>query len=184
MRIGMIIALSAAMLLIIGCVPSLHPLYNSKSGLATDARIIGTWANDDSSASWQFEQADSNTYELLYAEDESAAHFVACLVRLDNKLFIDTYPDEEIANDFYKLHLVPAHIIGRIWIEGDSIRLDMLDGDWLRKMIDKGSISIAHELVDDGMVLTASSDELQKLVKKYTDIPDAFSNMTVLHKQK
>lgn len=181
MRIGKVF-LIVMMLFVGGCVPSLQPLYSPDTKLVIDSRLNGTWINESGNESWDFHQTDDSTYELLYAQDESAAHFVARLVRLDGKLFMDTYPDEEIDNDFYKLHLVPAHIFGRIWIEGDSLKMNMLDGDWLDSMLNSGELTIAHEEIDEGTVLTASTEELQKLAIKYSDDPEAFSNMAALRR--
>jgi hypothetical protein len=181
MRTGKVF-LSIALLFVTGCVPSLHPLYGPNNKLVIDSRLDGTWINESGNESWDFHQADDSTYELLYAQDESAAHFVARLVILDGKLFMDTYPDEEIDNDFYKLHLVPAHVFGRVWIEGDSLKMNMLDGEWLDSMIDSEELTIAHEAIEEGTVLTASTDDLQKLVIKYADDPEAFSNVVALRR--
>ena len=171
-----------SLLLVSGCVPSLHPLYGPNTKLIIEPSLDGTWINESGNESWDFHQAGDSTYELLYAQDESAAHFVARVFKLDGKLYMDTYPDEEIDNDFYKLHLVPAHIFGRVWIDGDSLKMNMLDGEWLETMIDSDELTIAHEVIDGGTVLTASTDDLQNLAIKYADDPEAFSNLVALKK--
>ena len=35
---------------------------------------------------WDFNLSDDSTYELLYAQDETAAHFKARLIKLDGKI--------------------------------------------------------------------------------------------------
>jgi hypothetical protein len=181
-----IIIISVSLLLAIllgGCVPSLHPLYTT-SDLVMDTTIIGTWVNDSGNEEWEFSISDNSSYGLFYTEEKSPAHFQAYLIKLDTLLLMDTYPDQDIDNDFFKLHLVPAHIFGRIWITQDTLRMAMLDSDWLQKMIAKNKIKIANEALDGGIVLTAPTADLQKLMQTYGNRPEAFSSMTVLHRQR
>ena len=182
MRIGRLLAVSVMVLLVGGCVPSLYPLYDSTTKLTADSRLNGIWTDDGCNETWEFHPADGNTYELLYAKDESAAHFAACIVDLDGKLFIDTYPDESMDNDLLELHLVPAHIFGRIWLSDDTLMLSMLDGSWLDSMIVNGHLKIAHEKLAEGTILTAKPSQLQKLARQYADDPNAFTEPEKLHR--
>jgi hypothetical protein len=174
---------SAFIILTAGCVPSLYPLYTD-SDLIQNPGLIGIWINDDNTESWEFELAgDSVSYNLIQTEKGDTKHFEAYLLQLDNMPFLDTYPDEEIKNDFYKIHLVPAHIFGRIELMGDSLSLSLLDSDWLEEKLDSGKIKIAHEEIDDSPVLTASTADLQQLIKEYARDPEAFSGQTILHRK-
>ena len=60
----------------------------------------------------------------------------------------------------------------------------IVDGDWLKDMITKGDIKIGHENVEDGILLTAPTADLQTLVKKYADNKKAFSSPTYLVRKK
>jgi hypothetical protein len=166
-----------------GCVPSLYPLYTD-SDLIRNPILAGNWVNGDSTETWEFMSAsDSISYDLIQTEDEDSKHFEAYLLELDSVTYLDTYPDEEMKNDFYKIHLIPAHIFGKIELWGDSLGLSLLDSDWLGKKIDKGEISIEHKMVDNNLVLTASTSDLQKLFSRYAHDPSAFSERTVLYRR-
>ena len=87
-------------------------------------------------------------------------------------------------NGLYKGLLIPAHGFSRIWIEGDLVRLAYLDPDWLKGVIDKKRVNIDHDFIDQGIILTALTKDLQKFALKYAEDVKAFSNKSELHRQK
>jgi hypothetical protein len=180
-----ILVVSAIALLLAGCVvPSLHPLFTEED-LVFDPNLVGTWAEDGDEDTWTFQEAGDNAYEFTYTEKGTPAQFQAHLARLDKFLFLDTYPQEpDIENDLYKLHLIPAHNFFKIWIKGDTLRLASLDPDWLKDMIDQKKVNIAHERVDDSIVLTAPTKALQDFVLRYAEDAKAFPDTTDLLRQK
>ena len=180
--IKLMIALGLAALMA-GCVPSLHPLFTEED-LVYDPALVGTWAEKEGEDIWTFRKSGENAYDLIYTEEGVPARFDAHLVRIGEFLFLDTYPGEpDIKNGFYLVHLVPAHTFLRIWIERDILRYAMLDLDWLKKMIAEKKVDIAHEQVDGGIVLTASTKELQEFFLKYAEDDEAFSDLKELHRQ-
>ncbi|MDZ7345081.1 MAG: hypothetical protein ONA90_11280 [candidate division KSB1 bacterium] len=180
-----IFAVSTMALLLAGCVvPSLHPLF-TEADLVFDPNLIGTWAKEGEENTWTFQKGGGKAYDFIYTEKGTPAQFEAHLVRLDKFLFLDTYPEEpDIDNDLYKLHLIPAHHFFRIWITGDTLRLAALDPDWLKNMIDQKKVNIAHERVEDTIVLTAPTKALQEFVLKYAEDAEAFSDPTEIYRQK
>jgi len=52
----------------------------------------------------------------------------------------------------------------------------------LEKAIAKRKVKIRHQRLEDGIVLTASTEELQKFVLKYAD--EAFSDFSEFHRRK
>jgi hypothetical protein len=191
MRTAKIFIIFGIMLLIVGCVPSLHPLFTEKD-LVFEPSLVGTWVGEGDKTTWTFQKAEDDAYELVYAEGKVPAKFDAHLLRLGKSLFLDIYPadteiHEKIDNDFYQFHLIPAHTFSKVWIEGDVLHLGMLDHDWLKKMIDNKKVNISHERLSDEpspmIVLTASTKALQKFVLKYAEDTEAFP-MGDLHRQK
>jgi hypothetical protein len=173
------------MLSVAGCVPSLYPLYTD-SDLIQNPQLEGHWVNNDRTETWEFSLAeDSISYNLVYTETErdDTKHFRAHLMTLDSLTYLDTYPVEEIKNDYYRLHLIPAHVFGRIEIQGDSMSLALFNTDWLRDMIKKGTVEIAHENVEEGLVLTAPTGKVQQLIIKHANEPRAFTDLSVLHRE-
>lgn len=177
------VALLLFMLLIVGCVRSFNPLFTPKD-LVFDQTLIGTWT-DNNNNTWAFLEAKEKSYELVYTEKSSPAKFKAHLVKLGKYLFLDLAPEEPgIDNSFFAAHLIPVHTFSRIWIAEDSLRLSVFDNGWLKQMIEGKKISIAHQRQGDGIILTAPTRELQKLVVTYADNPKAFPEPGVLRRKK
>ena len=184
MRTTKILVAFGIALFMASCVPSLHPLFTNKD-LVFESALVGTWVDEDGKNTWAFQKSGDNAYELVYTENETPAKFKAHLVRLEKFLFLDIVPEEpDTKNDFYKGHLIPAHSFAKIWIEGDLLRLATLDGDWLKNMINKKKIKIGHEWLDQTIILTAPTKDLQKFVLKYAEDSKAFSIKSELHRKK
>lgn len=168
-----IFATFAIALLIASCVQSLHPLYTDKE-LVFEPRLVGTWKGEGGNL-WIFLKSGDKAYELIYTEKGSPAKFSAHLVKLGKFLFLDLFPQSpELKNDLQQAHLLNVHTFSRLWLEDDTLRLAMLEQDWLKKMITQKKIQIKHERLGDGIVLTASTKDLQKLALNYANNSDAF----------
>lgn len=177
------ISLFLLTLLIASCVRSFYPLYTDKD-LVLDQTLIGTWIDSNNDV-WTFLKGRDKSYELVYTEKNAPAKFKAHLVKLGKYLFLDLAPEEPgIDNSFFAGHLIPVHTFSRLWIAEDSLRLSLFDNGWLKEMIDKKKTSIAHERQGDGIILTAPTKELQKLVTRYADDKKAFPEPGVLRRKK
>lgn len=177
-------------------VTSIYPLYTEKD-LTFVPELLGTWKAEDEENLYTFQQSGKNAYELIITGQESnkkstgildyeeAGRYEAHLVKLGKFLFLDIYPQVpemgEYGLDFY---LVPVHSFHKILIEKDVLRLVSLDYDWLEEMIKGNKINLAHVRVEDRIVLTASTAELQKFVLKYVEDSEAFSDFSKLDRQK
>jgi len=189
MRLMKIIVISVIALFMVNClVTSIHPLYTDKD-LVFKPELLGTWENDEL---WTFEKMGKNSYELTIKESsesegikeyEETGIYEAHLVKLEKFFFLDLYPDERKIEEYEdEIHLVPAHSIWRIWIEKDVMRLAWLANDWLEEMIDGNKVDIAHVRLEDRVVLTAPTKELQKFVLKYAEDTDAFPEPGEFHR--
>ena len=70
--------------------------------------------------------------------------------------------------------MIATHLFTRIWLEGDTLRMASLENDWLKAQIDGGKLSIPHMQHEDDIVLTASTQELQKFVLEVAEDAGAF----------
>ena len=82
--------------------------------------------------------------------------------------------------------VLPIHFIGRVWVEGDTLRLGLLNYDWLRQMTSSGKTKLpfieSHEDNDSLLLLTAESNKLAEFVRQYAEDPDAFSTVLTFHR--
>jgi hypothetical protein len=176
----------AALFVAVGCVPSLHPLYAEKD-LAFDPALVGVWEAKDAGR-WDFQAADGKEYRLIYTDDNGKpGKFIAHLVKLDQRLFLDLYPQEPDSNGnaFYWGHLVPAHTFMKVLGIDPKLQLAVMDADWLKKYLKENPKAVAHEVLEDGdrVVLTASTPELQKFVLQHADDEQLWKNVAPMERK-
>jgi hypothetical protein len=184
--------------LLAGCIPSLHPLYTDGDRKRMDA-ITGKWLSDDSSSMYRITaDRDEPSYLFTYSDlsrtggpfgnDSSSADFIVNLVSLNGSDFMDFFPGEnddlENLNILLQVHLIPAHTFAKFRVTQDTIIIWRFDPEWLEDLFDENRIRISHEKIDDQIVLTASTEELQKFVSKYADDPSAYVEPEILIRQR
>lgn len=158
-------------LLLVGCLPTLHPIYNDKT-LIFKEELIGKWMDDD--GLWQFKRAGEKEYELRIFDDEKElGRFSAHMVGIEGLMFLDLYPDSEPLeelDDFYKIHILPVHTFMKVDRIDPNLQLRMVDYEKIGKMLEDNPNLIKHEVVDDDrIVLTASTEELQNFIVEHVD---------------
>lgn len=182
MRHLKILAVLGILLFVSGCVvSSLHPLFTEKD-LVFDKALLGTWTAAGEDDTLTFEDGGEKTYDLIYTAEGPKVRYKAYLVQLGKFRFLEIYP--EISEDYDAYHFIPAHTFWKIWLDDGILHINGLAHDWLKKMIEQKKIEISHELLDDRIILTASTDELQKFVLKYAEDTSAFSIAEEFHRQK
>jgi len=174
MRKLMISALVALALLASGCwTLSIDPLYTTNTLVLQDG-LLGIWGDpeDSTSGTWTFLPVEEEkAYRLVIEEpDKPDGVFEVHLVRLGEYLFMDLFPEEpESDNEFYVAHVIPAHSIWKISLQGHVLVVDVLDPEWLKKNIGDGKIDLKHLERSGTIVLTAPTAELQEFVQEYAE---------------
>jgi hypothetical protein len=197
MKTKNVIMISLVIFLISGCfVKSLHPFYKENE-VIYKSELTGKWEGNDSST-WKIDQGmksaglfkpdiPDNAYLITYTDKKGVAKFIVHLFQLDNRYFLDFYPGEvESTNDLMAIHLVPMHTVARVDLSPGKIVIQWYNEEWLINLFRQNKIRIAHEKVpategkadEDNfqVVLTASTDDLQKFMLKYLDDPNAIKN--------
>lgn len=180
-------------LMVISCIPSLYPLYREKD-LILNTELIGLFNTEgdiSNGDTWEFEKLDwqaesrfgnewnqfssGKTYKLISIEDEKRAEFAVHLLKLDKNYYLDFFPVKyNIPHFMLDQQLIPAHIFGKIEFVDDDIVMHWFDGEFLANLIDSNKIKIANKMLENGILLTANTEELQRFVRKYGDNPEAF----------
>ncbi len=137
-------------------------------------------------AAWEFKRIDKTKkeYKLIISDDENKkGSFVAHLVKLEDSLFLDVFPDEfpcdiEDPNKtdwlFNVFFLVPAHTFIKIEQIEPTLKMSLLRPGGLEDMLENNPNLIKHEIVQDRLVLTASTKELQKFMKAHANNEEIF----------
>lgn len=191
-----------------GCVPvvSLHPLF-TKDSLVFEERLLGTWIDhaERPQVTWEFarleESAAERLPELLRGEigkcyrlnladhKDQRGSFVACLVKLHDKLFLDVLPDrfpsgeqdaEQMKLAYNAFFFVPVHTFVRVSAVGDPLQLRLTDAEGFGKLLEAEPKAVKYDTIDDRPVLTASTRELQAFLAKYADDERLFPNEVTL----
>lgn len=185
-----------------GCVPvlSLHPLYNEPDTIY-DQKLIGNWVDEANGITMFFSrpEGEGKKYHLAYTQINEDTKkpmkgiFVARMVKLGDKLFLDVFP-EELPNgqiddpNNYKWYvnaffLVPGHTFAAVDTIEPQLKLRITNIDKMKEFLEKNPAAVKHENVSDTVVLTANTAELQKFVVKYADNKEVFGKEMTLKRK-
>ncbi|MBN2268992.1 MAG: hypothetical protein JXN61_00160, partial [Sedimentisphaerales bacterium] len=189
-----------------GCVPifSVSPLYTEKDVVFKD-ELLGVWADPNNpKGAWEFKRHDEskNVYKLIVdIGDDAKGLFDARLVNLNDRLFLDVYPNdegieqtigdlEEKAKDpnstVWPLNfafLVPVHTFIKVDAVEPMLKMRLTDDDLMKKLLEQEPNAVKHVVLnenEDRFLLTASTEELQAFVLKYADGDKLFEKPIVL----
>ena len=187
MRRSKLIILILALTAMSSClVSSLHPFFKEKDK-KFDTNMVGNWIDGDSciwtihpnmvSVNFLEPAVHDGSYAICYyEEEESKSMLKATLFQLNDVEYVDFIPDpneDHCTSDMTTFHHIPVHTLARVQYCKDSILLYWYGDEWLNDLIEQNRIRIKHETVPgfeyDRQVLTASTDELQKFIKKYAN---------------
>ena len=146
-------------LLLSGCggtpAVSVRPLYDTDVKPATDARMEGEWISpnldevgkeQEIAQRWKFTRDDEH-YMVELREPGTADkkdspdkvdRYRVSLVPLGDKTFIDaelierTTEKGTIGQDDIKQGMIAVHLLGRIWIAPDYLRVSLVDSSWVK----------------------------------------------------
>lgn len=170
----------------VGCVPSWNPLFTDKD-LIFDPKLIGTWKGDHDTV-WIFEKEGDKHYKLSCSDKEGKATFVAFLLRIKDRRFLNVVLEDDSSQEM-KLNalawmtLVPAHFFLRIDDIGTSVKMAMVDSQWLHKHLKENPKAIAHLSHPNRYLLTAETKDLQEFVLKHAEGKGLFGDSFTLQRE-
>ncbi|MDZ7604571.1 MAG: hypothetical protein U5K79_03065 [Cyclobacteriaceae bacterium] len=190
-KITIIAVYFALFVLVSGCgIFSIHPLFHQKD-LIVQTKLIGTWKEDSDSPVWiKIDTTSEKTYLFTVINKEDTLNFVMGLLQLQGQYFIDLFPDGDcslfsggdcLALENMVRNYIPAHTFMKFEMKDGEIYLTEFDNERLIKLFQENRIRLAHEIPgnkdddDDYVVITASTDDLQKFITRYANDKEAFS---------
>lgn len=167
-------------LLMVGCVRSVHPFY-SDAQLIYDPALNGIWTTVGESSKNETlavtGDEGSKQYQVVYTDNESkTGTFTVHLARLGDLLLADVYPEDLKTPDsgVYGAHFLPLHSFMIVSYNAGSLKTRQMDPDWLKKQLEAKPELIKHEKIDDQIILTAPTPQLQELIVKNIATEKAF----------
>jgi hypothetical protein len=178
-----------------GCATySLHPFYKPDEN-TLEPGLVGAWmAVDKTKITIEANKDETYEAEVMDSDSNSCYRYTVRLIRVGNNLFADSILEEESLSgkDFNLPYgVAPLHFLYKVSLNGDTLRMSLLNHDWLVKQFQAKRISVAHEYMDESadpqdsnILLTASSADLQKFIQQIGDNPDAFEEPDTMQRQK
>jgi hypothetical protein len=137
---------------------------------------------------WTFSKRNDKSYLLIHVDEKGRpAAFDVHIIKLDENYFMDFYPTDmpngnvfysglrlNEFNSFQAIHLIAVHTFAKMELKDGLLTIRMFDPDFLQKLLERKQIRIKHEETEDGYILTASPEELQKFASKYAHVKEAF----------
>lgn len=119
-------------------------------------------------------------YEDLNDEIPDSSYFLGKFVQLDQDYYLDLYPFDVFDIGFWSSHILPVHTFSKIDLEGDSISINLFRDSWIEDQIRDNRVRIKHEKLEEGILITAPTKELQQFIKKYSKEPEAYRDPITL----
>jgi hypothetical protein len=188
------IVILITVVLLSGCgIFSLHPLYKN-SDLIVKNELIGTWtSSDEDELTVIIDSVAHDKYEFIMIDGEDTVAFEMGLIELKNQYFIDLYPLEDCnfpagGNcDMIELlvrNYIPIHTFMKLDYVNGTLVLTEFDNERLIDLFANNRIRLPHEMIneDEYVVITASTDELQKFISRYANDAEAFNEPSKYHR--
>ena len=177
-----------------GCATySVHPFYKPDES-TLEPGLVGTWRADKAKITIQANKEGTYEVEVADSDSNSDYRYKMRLIRVADKLFADAVFDEESLNDKkidFPYGIAAFHFLYKVLLNEETLRISLVNHDWLVTQIEAKKISIAREYMDENssprdssILLTASSANLQKFIQQIADTPDAFEEPNIMHRQK
>ncbi len=173
------------------CAGSLRPIASPET-LTTVPQLEGTWHEADNKETLTVTHTAEKSYQLRWREEDKDIEviFDLSLVQIDTKLFFDAafnhVETKEGSETAYDLGVLPIHFIGRIWVDEKSLRLGLLEYEWLQKKTQDGQVNLPyleHHSKDEELILfTAKAEDVQAFLRQYAEDREAFPEKTTFER--
>jgi hypothetical protein len=177
MKKTLLLPLVGMLLVLTGCVvTSVYPFYTEKE-LVFEPALLGAWVDaptgtNSGSDQTVFEKDGVLQYKL--SDGKGGESYEAHLFKLKDQLFLDVISSNCKG-------AIPAHSLMKVTLTESTLRISLLNYDWVKKLVEKSPKVIRHhkvyknaETTDYDFVLTADTMELQKFVLKQLKNEQAF----------
>ncbi len=147
----------------------------SLSGLSVSGDV--KFSFDEGDALSKDDPAYFVVYEDLNKDIPDSVLLEAKIGRINDTYYMDiTVSDIFRDVNFENYHLFPVHTFSKIKIEGDNLNIELFKSDWISDLIQENRVRIKHEVIGENVLITASTEELNKFVKKYGADEEAYED--------
>ena len=155
---------------------SLNSLFTEQNTVLIPG-VEGLWAIPDYDITVSINKAGDNFYLLKYGSEKSASIFEAAFVKIKDEIFLDligVMPDS-LGDEDYRNSFVKTHTIYKVRIMKDTMQLSELSYSWFYDYATKKHLPLKYEWVDNAMLLTFSTIELNSFLSEHSNEKELFS---------
>ncbi len=116
------------------------------------------------------------TYWLTVSYEGEVTSFRMHLAKIGENIFMDLFPvtyGESITTGAAMVWL-PVHTFMKFELNKDMIEITQFDLDKMKDLFNRNLIRMRHENIEGTILLTASSNEIQKFLKRYASDESVF----------
>jgi len=140
---------------------SLYPWFG-KEVQTFDERLLGKWGDEDES--YIVTRGPEQTYLITEQNDQDKTDYRALLAKIGDDYYLDLKVEQ--STDTLDAWELKVHLLCKLAIEPDRLRVVCLDDEEVEKMVGSGELRGAR--VEQGKFLIVSgTEELQKFVTKH-----------------
>lgn len=194
-----LVVASALLLNSCGPVASFFPLYKADDKVF-ESGLVGIWRlaepdpnnPDEKNERWAFvKSGDEVSYNLKLGTVASNGGMLAKvrLTRIGSGLFADFEGDTgnealESKEAIIAFPVMETHMMGRVWLQKDSLEIRCLGDDWVKRSIKSGRFALSHLGENGDLILTADTDEFRKFMQEHAEDKEALSEDFKLVREK
>ncbi len=181
------------------CIASLHPIYDDDN-LVHDPGLDGRWVSAEKNEAFlkpqhtnmkkdsavQFEfvttqmKKDDDTFEkslyVMKSFEEDTAEFYVHMAEINEEKYLDFFIKSfDFDNNMAEFCLYPVHAFCKMERTADTLKLLVFDVRYIQKLIRDRKIKMPVEVNKGVLLLTASTEELQKFLAKYGKEPELYN---------
>lgn len=156
---------------------SLHPLFTEQDAVLI-TNLEGRWSIPDFDMTVSFHKAGDNFYLLKYGMETNPSTFEAVFVKIENELYLDlngVMPDS-LGDEDYRNKFVAVHSLYKIRMNKDTLQLYETNYSWFYNYALKNNMSFKYEWVENAMLLTDKTDDLQSFIAEHNNDQGIFEN--------
>lgn len=192
-----------------GCfLQSVHPLVKPENSQLVEG-VIGTWEDEDqrwifarpenvpetlnqidgfADINEEIEDEEKEVLEFGYLvvhEDKgenTISVFIGHFIEINEQLYFDLFPLDTWATGLLENHYFPVHTFSKIDLQNGEMNISLFKSSWIGEQIEENRVRIKHEKTTEGVLITASTNELQRFVERYGETDEAFEDPISLQK--
>jgi len=125
------------------------------------------------------QKVNSGSFKLPLAPVPDGTPIQPHLVKVGDGLYASLVQGPQVseanqATGSCEVRLSQAHWVFRVWLDDHGMRLTDLSEDWFKEAVDQERVHLGFDRIDDTLVVTASSEEVQAFLLEFAGDELAF----------